>query len=80
MCMASYRKSTNTAQGDILPDTSYHISGNTTWHQEGSKIHGNCNRDAHKNVGYFMCWKPRKLHIEKNLKFNFGRSWINFML
>lgn len=34
MCLASYRKSTNTAQRDILPDTSYHISGNTTWHQK----------------------------------------------
>lgn len=65
MCMASYRKSTNTAQRDILPDTSYNISKNTAWHRERSKIHGNCNRDAQKNVGYFMCWKPRKLHIEK---------------
>jgi len=80
MFVALYRKSTNTAQRDILPDTWYNISRNTTCHRERSKIHGNCKRDAHKNVGYFMCWKPRKLRIEKNLKFNFGCSWINFML
>lgn len=80
MCMASYHKSTNTVQRDILPDTSYNISRNTTWHRERSKIHGNCNRDAHENVGYFMYWNQENCILKKNLKFNFGRSWISFML
>ena len=65
MCITSYSKSAYTVQGDILTDTSYNISRNTTWHQERSKIHGRFNREAHENVGYFTCWKPRKLHIEK---------------